>query len=484
MRPPKARVGVLAFDKLDVEKGMEIKDPRGQVRWLKQPWSVLAWQLAGSDGIKLLHADNKDEERETPPAENLMSALFAMPERDGLSTLVLIDEVLMYARARGEDPAFRGHFQNFFQYMTQAATKVDRCAIIASLLATDPRKSDKLGKEITQELYAIFRREREEGVQPVVKEDVAEVLRRRFFTPKSIENKDAFREHVITALKGISDLDEQTRKEAKHTEERFIQSYPFHPDLTEVFYTKWTNLESFQRTRGVLRTFALGRERKKETLDEFFEKQLSAFQRSVIRAACVEMWEPFRQSLEHWVPQCRIVYDKFHILQHAGQAVDEVRRAEFFRKGGAARDLVRGKRWLLLTSWLHLDRGKRRQLNALFALNRRILKAYLLKESLSHLWNYTYEGAMLRYLQSWIDQLRWQRLKPMEKLAHMLLDHLEGILNYCRTKVPMGVIEAVNGNIKALLRRGRGYRDMNYLLLKAQRLAATKTQFIALQKAA
>ena len=145
---------------------------------------------------------------------------------------------------------------------------------------------------------------------------------------------------------------------------------------------------------------------------------------------------------------------------------------------------VRGKRWLLLTSWLNLDRGKRRQLNALFALNRRMLKAYLLKESLSQLWNYTYEGAMLRYLQSWIDQLRWQRLKPMEKLARMLLDHLEGILNYCRTKVPMGVIEAVNGNIKALLRRGRGYRDVNYLLLKAQRLAATKTEFLVLRKAA
>jgi transposase len=112
------------------------------------------------------------------------------------------------------------------------------------------------------------------------------------------------------------------------------------------------------------------------------------------------------------------------------------------------------------------------------------MKAYLLKESLDRLWSYTYEGAMLRYLQSWIDQLRWQRLKPMEKLAHMLLDHLEGILNYCRIKVPFGVVEAVNGNIKALLRRGRGYRDMNYLLLKAQRLAVTKTQFLVLQKAA
>jgi hypothetical protein len=82
---------------------------------------------------------------------------------------------------------------------------------------------------------------------------------------------------------------------------------------------------------------------------------------------------------------------------------------------------------------------------------------------------------MLAHLQSWIDQLRWRRLK----LARMLLDHHEGILNYCRTKIPMGVMEAVNGNIKALLRRGRGYRDLNYLLLKrnAWRLLRPNSSF-------
>ncbi len=133
---------------------------------------------------------------------------------------------------------------------------------------------------------------------------------------------------------------------------------------------------------------------------------------------------------------------------------------------------------------MHLSAQKKQQLNALFALNRRLLKAYLLKESPDRLWNYRYEGAMMRYLHSWIAQLRWQRLKLMEKLADMLLNHLDGILNYCRTKVPLGVVEAVNGNIKALLRRGRGYRNLNYLLLKAQRLAATKAQWVAFQKAA
>jgi hypothetical protein len=86
-------------------------------------------------------------------------------------------------------------------------------------------------------------------------------------------------------------------------------------------------------------------------------------------------------------------------------------------------------------------------------------------------------------LQSWIDQLRWQRLEPFQKLAYMPLDHLDGILNYC-TKVPFGAVEAINGNIKTLLRRGRGYKNLGYLLLKAQRMAFTKTEFMVLQKAA
>jgi transposase len=227
-----------------------------------------------------------------------------------------------------------------------------------------------------------------------------------------------------------------------------------------------------------------GQDRKQETLDEFFRTQLSATQRKRVQAACVDMWRPFTNSITQWAPNCRIVYDKFHVLQHANKAIDEVRRAEFFRKGGRMRGVVKGKRWLLLTRWMNLDNQKRQQLNELFALNRRVMKAYLLKESLERLWTYRYEGAMLRYLQSWIDQLRWQRLKPFQDLAFMIRDHLDGILNYCRTKVRFGVVEAINGNIKTLLRRGRGYKNLGYLLLKAQRMAVTKTEFIVLQKAA
>jgi len=228
----------------------------------------------------------------------------------------------------------------------------------------------------------------------------------------------------------------------------------------------------------------VGAAQARETLDEFFRMELNARQRGRIEAACVDMWEPFKSSIQEWSPNCAIVYDKFHIMQHANKAVDEVRRAEFFRKGARMREIVKGKRWLLLTRWVHLSSDKRQHLNHLFALNRKLMKAYLLKESLERLWTYTYEGAMLRYLKSWTLQLRWQRLPAFEKLAHMLIDHVEGILNYCRVKVRFGVVEAINGNIKSLLRRGRGYKNLRYLLLKAQRMAVTKTEFLAFRKAA
>ena len=225
-----------------------------------------------------------------------------------------------------------------------------------------------------------------------------------------------------------------------------------------------------------------GKERKKETLDEYFRTELSRGQRKRMEAACVDMWEPFRLSIEQWAPQCKIVYDKFHIIQHANDAVDEVRRAESFRKGPKMRDLIKGKKWLLLSRWKNLAPKQRGILNRLFQLNRRVFKAYLLKESLERLWDYRYAGAMLNYLKKWIDQLKWQRLVPFEKLADTLLKHLHGILNYCKTKVRFGVVEAVNGNIRMLINRGRGYTNMRYLLLKAKRMAVTNTEYVAFQK--
>ena len=257
-KPPRARVAALCFDKIDVEMGVETPGPDGVIRMLKHPWSILAYQLAGADGLRLIHAEGKDEERETPPAEPLVVRLLSKPQEDGLSTLVLLDEVLMYMRAQIDvDPASRGRLIAFFQYLTQAVVKVDRCAMVASLLASDPRKYDEVGAELLRDVSQVFGRQMEEEANPVSKEDVAEVLRRRFFEPDSIRDVGAFRPHVMSAVGSIAKLDQQTSKERPAVEERYLGSYPFHPDLTEVFYTRWTQLEGFQRTRGILRTFAI-----------------------------------------------------------------------------------------------------------------------------------------------------------------------------------------------------------------------------------
>ena len=256
--PPKARTAALCFDKIDLEKGIETPDPGGAARALKHPWSILAWQLAGADGLRAIHADGADAERDTPPAQPLLESLLSAPRRDGLATLVLLDEVLMFLRARVEaDSAWRGRLLAFFQALTQAAVKVDGCAVVASLLASDPRRNDDLGAALFAELSNVFSRQTEEAASPVGKADVAEVLRRRFFEPESISDPAAFRPHVAAAVGAIARLDEETRKQRRAAEARYLASYPFHPDLTEAFYARWTQVEGFQSARGILRTFAI-----------------------------------------------------------------------------------------------------------------------------------------------------------------------------------------------------------------------------------
>ena len=93
--------------------------------------------------------------------------------------------------------------------------------------------------------------------------------------------------------------------------------------------------------------------------------------------------EPFRLSIEEWAPDYKIVYDRFHIVQHANDAIDEVRKAEFFRQGKEKREVIKGKKWLLLSRWESLTGAPRGELIRLFQLNRRVFKAYLLRRAWS-----------------------------------------------------------------------------------------------------
>jgi hypothetical protein len=252
---PKARVAAISFDKLDLETGMEVVDPTGKMARLFHPWSILAWQLAGKKGLEILNGGKGMAERDTAPAENVMMDLLAIPNAEGVSSLILLDEVLMYARQKvAGDKSWLIKLQAFFQALTQAAVKTDRCAVVASLLASDIAANDSLGQEIVTALKEILKRQEEEMVEPVEKADVAEVLRRRLFKPC---DPAEMRTNAITAFKGVCAHDEALKREGAAAEKTFVESYPFHPYLTNILYSNWTGLPRFQRTRGVLRLFAI-----------------------------------------------------------------------------------------------------------------------------------------------------------------------------------------------------------------------------------
>ena len=110
--------------------------------------------------------------------------------------------------------------------------------------------------------------------------------------------------------------------------------------------------------------------------------------------------------------------------------------------------------------------SKRKELQALFAANRRLFKAYVLREQLDRLWTYKTRPGVLNFLLGWIRALRWQRLPEMEYLGDFLFTHIEGIAAYCDHPVRFGVVESINTTIKRVIRRARGMRDEGMLLLK------------------
>jgi transposase len=210
----------------------------------------------------------------------------------------------------------------------------------------------------------------------------------------------------------------------------------------------------------------LAKDRTEASLAGLLTTCLDTRQRAAVDAVCTDMHRSYVNAVAHQLPQAEIVFDKFHVLQHASAALEDVRRQEFFRAGAVMRAFGRGKRWLLLRRWKTVRGSKRQELRTLFAVNRRLFKAYVLREELDHLWTYKTRDGVANFLWGWLEALRWQRLPEMEKLGDTLVNHLDGIAAYCDHPVRFGVVESLNTTIKAVLRRARGMRDDAMLLLK------------------
>ncbi len=172
---------------------------------------------------------------------------------------------------------------------------------------------------------------------------------------------------------------------------------PRHLGLDEILRGKgqqfWTVLSDVVHGEVI----GLRKNRDEASATALLIQELTARERAAVTAVCTDMHRPYLNAVGTVLKQAEIVFDKFHVLQHASAALDEVRRQEFFRAGAVMREHGRGKRWLLLRRWKTVRGSKRAELQTLFAANRRLFKAYVLREQLDRLWTYTTRPGVLNF---------------------------------------------------------------------------------------
>jgi transposase len=211
-----------------------------------------------------------------------------------------------------------------------------------------------------------------------------------------------------------------------------------------------------------------GGEDRSETSMAQFYAWLGRRKCSRIRLVVMDMWKPFRNVAMEEAPQAAILFDKFHIMRHLGEALDKVRKAEYAHVGGKDRRFIKGQKYTLLSHRENLSLEGKRSLELLLAANKRLNTAYVLKESFGQLWEYKRESWARRFFDNWRASLKWQRLKPYERFAEMIDRHWDGIAAYCKpeNKVSLGFVEGLNNKIRVFQRRAYGLKDEEYLRLK------------------
>ena len=163
------------------------------------------------------------------------------------------------------------------------------------------------------------------------------------------------------------------------------------------------------------------------------------------------------------------ILDRFHIVQWANEALNQIRRRLF---SGAPRDELgrtfKVKKWLLLSARENLEHKHKLLLHELMELNQPLYQAYLLKEQLRgilrHPWKYF--GVLRQRLHDWIVAVLGTGLRELERVAHRLANQLDAVIAGHQHDVPLGLVESINSKIKVLRFQARGYRDSEYFKLK------------------
>lgn len=229
------------------------------------------------------------------------------------------------------------------------------------------------------------------------------------------------------------------------------------PGRGQDYFTVVSDLES-KTVRYV------GDGRKASTLDAYYEG-LSAQELAAVETVAMDMSGPYLSSTLRHVPEAakKVVYDRFHIMQHATKAVDQTRRnehASLLRQGQASP--LGGTRYMWLYNEQDVPEPSQERFRALKSAELKTAKAWAMKELLRRLWNYENKKNARQFLNRFIRGAKLMRIAPLQKLASMLADKKEQILNYVEHRVTSAAVEGLNARIQQLKVQARGYRNRQF----------------------
>jgi transposase len=165
-------------------------------------------------------------------------------------------------------------------------------------------------------------------------------------------------------------------------------------------------------------------------------------------------------AIEEHCPNATLVLDRFHIVKALNEAVDEVRKQQWREASDHERKVLRGLRWLLFMHSAHRSKKDSRILNALRKGNRRIHRAWVLKDEFEQFWEYGAPWAAERFIKRWCTAALKSRLEPIRDFVKMLRKHVHRILPFIEKAITNAKAEGLNRIIRIVKNRASGFRSL------------------------
>ena len=207
-----------------------------------------------------------------------------------------------------------------------------------------------------------------------------------------------------------------------------------------------------------------GKDKGGDTLRAFFD-ELGAERLAQLETITMDMAAGYLSAIQERAPHVTIVFDRFHVQSLASNAVDKVRREQWRELQGTPEgNAVKKSRWPLLKNRWDLTRKQRQKLSEVQRNNRRLYRAYLLKEALARALDYRQPKRAGDALDEWLAWASRSRLHSFVTLARTIRKHKDGILAYVKERLTNGIVEGINNRLRMIARRAFGFHSAEALM--------------------